>query len=127
MVIIPKKNEEVRLCINRTCPKDCLPIIDIDQLVEATSECGLLTLIDGYSGCNRISLGEKNQEHNAFSTPRSLNGYPNEAIADMPRTKLEEHGTSRCEQLRSVLRAYKTTQREGTRMSPSLLLMARKR
>ncbi|XP_026397065.1 uncharacterized protein LOC113291786 [Papaver somniferum] len=80
MVIVPKKNGGVRICIdfsdlNKACPKDSFPLPNIDQLVEATSGYGLLSFMDGYSGYSHIPLAEEDQEHTAFFTPRGLYCY----------------------------------------------------
>jgi hypothetical protein len=47
-VIIPKANRKLRMCIdytglNKACPKDLYPLSRIDQIVDSTSRCDLLS------------------------------------------------------------------------------------
>jgi hypothetical protein len=54
-VVVPKANRKLRMCIdytnlNKTCPKDPYPLLRIDQIVDSTSGCDLLSFIDAYSG-----------------------------------------------------------------------------
>jgi hypothetical protein len=47
-VIVPKANGKLRMCIdytslNKACPKDLYPLPRIDQIVDSTSGCDLLS------------------------------------------------------------------------------------
>ena len=60
-VLVKKKNEKWRLCINFTnlneaCSKDSYPLPRIDQLVEATTGHKLLNFINAYFGYNQIKM-----------------------------------------------------------------------
>lgn len=79
-VVVPKKNNGIRICINFTdlnkaCPKDSFPLPDIPQMVESTSRNGRVSMLDGYKGYNQIPLDEEDQEHIAFFAPRGLYCY----------------------------------------------------
>jgi hypothetical protein len=48
-------NGKWRLCIdytdiNKACPKDPFPLPHIDQIVDSTAGCDLLSFLDAYSG-----------------------------------------------------------------------------
>ena len=50
-----------RMCIdytnlNKECPKDPFPLPRIDQVIDSTAGCELLSFIDAYSGFNQIPL-----------------------------------------------------------------------
>lgn len=80
MVVVPKKNGGVRICIDFTnlikaCPKDNYPLPSIDQLVEAVEGYEELSFMDGYSGYNQVALAEEDQLHTAFYTPHGLYYY----------------------------------------------------
>jgi hypothetical protein len=50
-VVIPKANGKFQMCIeytklNKACPKDLYPLPHIDQIVDFTSGCDLLSFID---------------------------------------------------------------------------------
>jgi hypothetical protein len=58
-VIVPKANGKLRMCIdytnlNKACPKDPYPLPRIDQIVDSTSGCDLLSFLDAYSGFHQI-------------------------------------------------------------------------
>jgi hypothetical protein len=71
--------------LNKACPKDLLSLSPIDQIVDSTSECNLLSLLDCYSSYHQIPLNEEDQIKTSFITPFSLLLY-NHAIW------VEEHG-----------------------------------
>ncbi|XP_026383756.1 uncharacterized protein LOC113279275 [Papaver somniferum] len=80
MVVVPKRNRGVRICIdfrnlNKACPKDSFPLPSIDQLVESIVGYEALTLMYGYAGYNQIPLAPEDQEHTSFFTPRGLYCY----------------------------------------------------
>ena len=54
-VVVCKANGKWRLCIdyidmNTACPKDPFPLPRIDQIVDSTAGCDLLSFLDTYSG-----------------------------------------------------------------------------
>ncbi|XP_073137624.1 uncharacterized protein [Henckelia pumila] len=51
VVLVPKATGKWRMCVdfrdlNKACPKDCYPLPRIDQLVDSTSGCELLSFMD---------------------------------------------------------------------------------
>jgi hypothetical protein len=70
-VVIPKANGKLRMCIdytslNKACPKDPYPLPRIDQIVDSTSGCDLLSFIDAYSGFHQIKMAKDDRKHTAF-------------------------------------------------------------
>ena len=60
-VVVPKAGGKLRMCIdytnlNKTCPKDPFPLPRIDQIVDSTSGCELLSFLDTYSGFHQIRM-----------------------------------------------------------------------
>ena len=54
-VLVKKKTEKWRMCIdytglNKACPKDHFPLSRIDQIVDSTLGCEILSFLDAYSG-----------------------------------------------------------------------------
>ena len=54
-ILVEKKNGEWRMCVdytdlNKHCPKDPFPLPRIDQVVDSTVGCTLLSFLDCYSG-----------------------------------------------------------------------------
>ena len=54
-VVVRKANGKWRLCIdytdiNKACPKYPFPLPCIDQIVDSTARCDLLSFLDTYSG-----------------------------------------------------------------------------
>ncbi|KAL0286550.1 UNVERIFIED_CONTAM: hypothetical protein Scaly_2789900 [Sesamum calycinum] len=57
VVLVPKPGEKWRMCtnfrdLNKACPKDFYPLPKIDQLVDSTSGCELLSMMDASQGEN---------------------------------------------------------------------------
>jgi hypothetical protein len=72
-VIVPKANEKLRMCINYTslnkaCPKDPYPLPCIDQIMDSTSGCDLLSFLDAYSGFHEIQMSREDRNRTAFVT-----------------------------------------------------------
>jgi hypothetical protein len=79
-VVIPKANGKLRMCIdytnlNKACPKDCYPLPQIDQIVDSTSGCDLLSFIDAYSCFHQIKMAKDDRKHTAFVTVDGLYCY----------------------------------------------------
>jgi hypothetical protein len=79
-VIVPKANGKLRMCIdytnlNKACPKDPYPLPRIDQIVDSTSRCDLLSFLDAYSGFRQIQMSRQDRKHTAFVTVAGLYCY----------------------------------------------------
>jgi hypothetical protein len=74
-VLVLKKNKVYwRMCVDYTdlkkhCPKDPFGLPRIDQVVDSTAGCSVLSFLDCYSGYHQISLAKEDKEKTAFSTP----------------------------------------------------------
>ena len=60
-VLVLKKNNKWRMCIdytslNKACPKDPFALPRIDQVIDSTAGCELLSFLDAYSGYHQIKL-----------------------------------------------------------------------
>jgi hypothetical protein len=80
LVVIPKANSKLRLCVdytslNKTCPKDPYPLPCIDQIVDTTSSCDLLSFVDAYSGFHQIQMAREDGEKTTFITHGELYCY----------------------------------------------------
>jgi hypothetical protein len=79
-VIVPKANGKLRMCIdytnlNKACPKDPYPLPRIDQIVDSTSGCDLLSFLDAYSGFHQIQMSRQDRKHTAFVTMDGIYCY----------------------------------------------------
>jgi hypothetical protein len=73
-VLVHKKNNEWRMCVNYTdlnkhCPKDPFSLSCIDEVVDSTAGCELLSFLDCYSGYHQIALNKDDQIKTSFITP----------------------------------------------------------
>ena len=73
-VVVRNANGEWRLCIdftdlNKACPKDPFPLPRIDQIVDSTSGCDLLSIFGAYSGYHQIFMSKEDKEKTVFMTP----------------------------------------------------------
>jgi hypothetical protein len=61
--------------LNKACPKDPYPLPRIDQIVDSTSGCDLLSFLDAYSGFHQIQMSREDRKHTAFVTVDGLYCY----------------------------------------------------
>ena len=55
--------------LNKACPKDHFPLPRIDQIVDSTSGCEILSFLDAYSGYHQIMMKGSDQLTTSFITP----------------------------------------------------------
>ena len=72
-VLIKKKSRKWRVCVdytglNKACPKDHFPLARMDQIVNSTSGCEILSFLDAYSGYHQITMKESDQLATSFIT-----------------------------------------------------------
>jgi hypothetical protein len=80
LVVVLKANGKLRMCIdytslNKACPKDPYPLPCIDQIVDSTSGCDLLSFLDAYSGFHQIRMAKEDRKHTAFVTVDGIYCY----------------------------------------------------
>jgi hypothetical protein len=74
-ILVLKKNKiDWRMCVdytdlNKHCPKDPFELPRIDQVVDSTSGCSMLSFLDCYSEYHQISLTKEDEEKTVFITP----------------------------------------------------------
>jgi hypothetical protein len=73
-VLVPKKNKEWRMYVyyidlNKACKKDPFDLTRINQVVDSTAGCGLLSSLDYYLGYHQIPLKVDDQIKTSFITP----------------------------------------------------------
>ncbi|KAI3468832.1 hypothetical protein Pfo_025495 [Paulownia fortunei] len=73
IVLVPKIEGKWRMCIdfrdlNKACPKDHYPLPRIDQLVDSTSGCELLSMMDTSQGYHQIMLAPEDHKKVSFIT-----------------------------------------------------------
>jgi hypothetical protein len=73
-VLVLKKNNTLCMCIdytslNKACPKDPFALPRIDQVIDCTAGCDLLSFLDAYSGYHQILLFQPDQIKTSFITP----------------------------------------------------------
>ncbi|KAL0462137.1 UNVERIFIED_CONTAM: hypothetical protein Slati_0101300 [Sesamum latifolium] len=73
VILVPKPGEKWRMCIdfrdlNKACPKDFYQLPRIDQLVDSTSGCVLLSMMDASQGYHQIMLAPEDWKKVSFIT-----------------------------------------------------------
>nr|ABF95613.1 retrotransposon protein, putative, Ty3-gypsy subclass [Oryza sativa Japonica Group] len=73
-VLVRKSNGKWCMCVdftdlNKACPKDDFPLPQIDQLVNSTAGCELMSFLDAYSGYHQIHMNPADIPKTAFITP----------------------------------------------------------
>ena len=74
VVVVLKKGDKWRVCVNYTdlndaCPKDSFPLPRIDHIVDASTEHGMLSFLDAFSGYHQIPMHPPDKEKTSFITP----------------------------------------------------------
>jgi hypothetical protein len=80
VLVLKKNNNEWRMCVDYTdlhkhCPKIPFALPHIDQVIDSTAGCVLLSFLDCYSGYHQIALKEEDQIKTAFITPFGAYAY----------------------------------------------------
>jgi hypothetical protein len=71
---VRKKSGEIRLCVdfrnlNRSSKKDNYPLPNIEHILQRVTGASRISMIDGFSGYNQISVMPEDREKMAFTTP----------------------------------------------------------
>jgi len=67
IVMVKKANGKWRMCVdftnlNNRCPKDLYQLHNIDMMMNNASGCGMLNIMDAYSGYNQIAMHPSDEE-----------------------------------------------------------------
>jgi hypothetical protein len=77
-ILILKKNKvDWRMCVdytdlNKHCAKDPFELPRIDQVVDSTAGCSVLSFLDCYSGYHQISLAKEDEENSIHHPVQSF-------------------------------------------------------
>jgi hypothetical protein len=74
LVLIKNKNGEIRLCVdfrnlNISSLKDNYPLSKMDHVLEKVVGANRMSMIDGFSGYNQVSVHEDDKEKTTFTIP----------------------------------------------------------
>jgi hypothetical protein len=74
LVLVKKMNGKWRMCVyytslNKACPNHPFPLPRIDQIIDSTTGCELLSFLGAYSGYHQIKMKESDQLATSFITP----------------------------------------------------------
>jgi ribonuclease HI len=74
LVSVRKKSREIRLCVdfrnlNRSSRKDNYPLPNMEHILQRVTGASRISMIDGFSGYNQISVTPEDREKTTFTTP----------------------------------------------------------
>jgi ribonuclease HI len=74
LVPVRKKSGEIRLCVdfrnlNRNSKKDNYPLPNMEHILQRVTGASRISMIDGFSGYNQISVMPEDREKTSFTTP----------------------------------------------------------
>ena len=75
-----KKNREIKLCVdfrnlNRSSKKDNYPFLMMEHILQGVTGVAKMSMIDGFSGYNKIYVLPEDREKIAFTTPWGMFMY----------------------------------------------------
>ncbi|XP_020225377.1 uncharacterized protein LOC109807267 [Cajanus cajan] len=73
VVMVKKSNGKWRMCtdytdLNKACPKDAYPLLNVDRLVDGAAGHKFLTFLDAYSSYNQIRMYPRDEDKTTFVT-----------------------------------------------------------
>nr|GEW28853.1 hypothetical protein [Tanacetum cinerariifolium] len=79
-VMVKKHDGSWRMCVdftdlNKACPQDCYPLLEIDWKVESLCGYPFKCFLDAYKGYHQIQLAESDEEKTAFHTVQGVYCY----------------------------------------------------
>jgi hypothetical protein len=94
--------------LNKACKKDPFGLLRIDQVVDSTAGCSLLSFLDCYSGYHQIPLKEEDQIKTSFITLFGAFCYITMPFGLKSAGATYQRGIQRClySQLGSSVEAY---------------------
>jgi hypothetical protein len=80
LVPVRKKNGEIKLCVdfrnlNRSSKKDNYPLPKMEHILQKVTGAARMSMVDGFSGYNQVSVFLEDREKMAFTTPRGTFMY----------------------------------------------------
>jgi hypothetical protein len=79
-ILVKKKSGKWQMCVdytslNKACPKHPFPLPQIDQIVDSTAGCEVLSFLDAYSSYHQIAMKESDELVTLFITPFGIYCY----------------------------------------------------
>ncbi|GJT92023.1 reverse transcriptase domain-containing protein [Tanacetum coccineum] len=79
-VLVKKHDGSWRMCVdftdlNKSCPKDCYPLPEIDWKVESLCGYPFKCFLDAYKGYHQIQMAKEDEEKTAFHTNQGVFCY----------------------------------------------------
>ncbi|GKA05824.1 reverse transcriptase domain-containing protein [Tanacetum coccineum] len=79
-VMVKKHDDSWRMCVdftdlNKACPQDCYPLLEIDWKVESLYGYPFKYFLDAYKGNHQIQMAESDEEKTAFHTSHGVYCY----------------------------------------------------
>ncbi|GKA45292.1 reverse transcriptase domain-containing protein [Tanacetum coccineum] len=79
-VMVKKHDGSWRMCVdftdlNKECPQDCYPLLEIDWKVESLCGYPFMCFLDAYKGYHQIQMAESDEEKTAFHTNQGVYCY----------------------------------------------------
>ena len=110
--------------LNKHCPKDHFGLPRIDEVIDSTAGCELLSFLDCYIGYHQISLREEDQIKTSFITPFGAYCYTTISFGLKDAGATYQRAIQQClnDQIRDQLvEAYVDDMVVKTRSAPSLV------
>ncbi|GKC36820.1 reverse transcriptase domain-containing protein [Tanacetum coccineum] len=79
-IMVKKHDDSWRMCVdftdlNKACPKDCYPLLEIDWKIEPLCGYPFKCFLDAYKGYHQIQMAEEDEEKTTFHTSQGVYCY----------------------------------------------------
>ncbi|VFQ90193.1 unnamed protein product [Cuscuta campestris] len=79
-VVLTPKGQTFRMCVdytdlNRACPMDPFPLPNIDQMIDETVGCEVMSFVDAFRGYHQVFMHEEDAEKTVFLTLEGVYCY----------------------------------------------------
>ncbi|GJW32563.1 reverse transcriptase domain-containing protein [Tanacetum coccineum] len=122
-VMVKKHDGSWRMCVdftdlNKACPQDCYPLLEIDWKVESLCGYPFKCFLDAYKGYHQIQMAESDEEKTAFHTSqgafdsqvgRNIEVYVDDLV-------IKSH--TEAEMLRDIDETFRTLRKINMKLNP---------
>nr|GEY01679.1 reverse transcriptase domain-containing protein [Tanacetum cinerariifolium] len=95
--------------LNKACPQDCYPLLEIDWKVESLCGYPFKCFLDTYKGYHQIQLAKPDEEKTTFHTGRNIEVYVDDLVVK---------SYTEAEMMRDIEETFRTLRKVNMKLNP---------